>query len=70
MQNFMALKLHLMVPDLSNEILYELNNILVTHTSLNWRMRDYNENLLYLIKRELIKRELVSEYVLDYQGKL
>jgi hypothetical protein len=70
MQNFMALKIHLMVPDLSNEILYELNNILVTHTSLNWRMRDYNENLLYLIKRELIKRELVSEYVLDYQGKL
>jgi len=66
----MALKIHLMVPDLSNEILYELNNILVTHTSLNWRMRDYNENLLYLIKRELIKRELVSEYVLDYQGKL
>lgn len=66
----MGQRVHLLVPELSTEILFELHNTLVTHTSLNKRIRDYNDELLFLIKRELIKREITSEYVLDYTGEL
>ena len=71
MYNFYHMQLHLYISDLDTQYLIDLNNILITQQKIGKpHMKNYNQELLIKVKQELIKRELFSEYVLDYAGKL
>lgn len=71
MHNFYESNVHLYIDTLDTDRLFELNNVLITVIGMGKpHIKLYNQALLESVKHELIKRNLLSHYVLDYRGRL